>query len=423
MLSVPLAVCVAAAHLAAPNVVFLSVDTLRADHLGCYGYPLDTSPNIDALVREGLRFDDCLSEVPITSPSFCSMITSRYPRTTGTTRNGLPMPAHVPTVAEGFRGAGYATFCVQSNWTLKADLCGLDRGFDTYEDGFHKKRWGFLKSERYADEVTDIAIELLEARDPSRPFFCWIHYSDPHAPYRFHKAFHPAQKKLRKMDEVAQVRARYDSEIAFTDHHLGRLLDALPRENTFVLFVADHGESLHEHDYLGHGRRIYQTGVHIPLAIRGPGITAGVEATPARGIDVGPTLLGLAGLGRPPGMLGMDLLHDAVPADRARVIETYGGAVPKLPGARAVMTARPPMRQGVTRNEWKLILRGPRTELFNVREDPMEETNLAGEMEARVRELTTLVETWSVEHPEGSAEEAELDQDDLEALEALGYLE
>ena len=409
---------------AAPDVILVSVDTLRrADHLGCYGYARDTSPHIDALAQSALLFEDCVCEVPITSPSFCAMFSSLYPRMTGTIRNGLPLPESASTITEHFHRAGYQTFCVQSNWTLKRKLSGLDRGFDIYEDDFHKKRWGVLKSERFAGEVTELALKYLKERNPDRPLFCWIHYSDPHAPYLYHNEFDPTGTPLRKLEDTAKTRAKYDSEIAFTDHHLGRLLKALPKDNAFLLFVADHGESLYEHDYLGHGRRIYQTGLHIPLIIRGPGVKPGRTSTPARGIDIGPTLLAMAGLKPAQGMLGKDLLGGGVQAGRARVVETYGGAVPGLPGARALMAGRPPMRQGVLQGEWKLILHDRQPELFNLKRDPMEEDDLAKEHAERVDSLRALVTQWDTEIPRVQVDDTELNQDDLEALEDLGYLE
>jgi len=419
-----MACCLLAALLAAPNVVFLSVDTLRADHLGCYGYPEATSPNLDRFAARALVFDDCVCEVPLTGPSFGSMLTSLYPRMTGTTRNGLRMPDHIVSIAQVFSGAGHQTLCTQSNWTLKAKLSGLDRGFEVYDDDFHKKRWGFIKPERYADEVTDVALEQLAARDTDRPFFAWIHYSDPHAPYRFHKAFRPSGAPRFWDNNKNKATAKYDSEVAFADHHIGRLLEALPDQNTFILFVADHGESLYEHDYLGHGRRIYQTGLHIPLMIAGPGIKPGRTASPARAIDIGASLLALAGLDPAKGMLGRDLLDGAGPSPRPRVVETYGGAVPKLPGARALMADRPPQRQGVLLEGWKLILDEiGRAELFNVAQDPMEETNLAAQMPARVSELRDLVNSWDQAYRRASADAASLSEDDLDALRSLGYLE
>ena len=427
MLALMLAVC-----LAAPDVFFVSVDTLRADHLGCYGYPLPTSPHIDALADASLVFDGVVCEVPLTAPSFCSMLTSQFPRVTGTTRNGLRLPESVPTVAEQFQAAGYQTFCVQSNWTLKTDLSGLGRGFDVYEDRFHKRRWGIIKSERDADEVTRIARELLDKRTPDKPVFAWIHYSDPHAPYKYHREYDPRKKAdreaLAKLNEAAwerprrRVAKRYGSEIRFTDHHIGELLEALPKD-AVVLFVADHGESLYEHNYLGHGRRIYQTGIHVPLTIKAPGVDPGRSDAPIRGIDVGPTLLALAGIAAPPAMMGRNVLDPAFPLDRPRVIETYGGAVPKLWGAKALMADAPPQWQGVLYNGWKLILGASQAQLYYLPDDPLELTDKAAEEPEHVRKLTALVRQWDSATEKTSGDAVDLTDDDRRALDNLGYLE
>ncbi len=416
-------IMVLTAALAAPDVFFISVDTLRADHLGMYGYERPTSPNLDALAAKSLLFTDCVCEVPLTGPSFGSMLSSRYPRSTATPRNGLPMPEWAPLITERFQAAGYQTVCIQSNWTLKRDLSALDRGFEQYDDDFNKKRWGVLKSERYANEVTARAIKAIQNRDPDRPLFCWIHYSDPHAPYRFHDRFHPWGVPLRKLSEVEQTRARYDSEVAFTDHQIQQVLNILPQENAFILFVADHGESLHEHDYVGHGRRVYQPGVHIPLFVHGPGIQPGATHRPARAVDVGPTLLGLAGLQPLPDVEGVDLLNGDVPEGRVRVFETYGGAVPNLPGAKAIMGDQPPMRQAVIEGPWKLIIDGSREELFHLEDDPEELQNLAGDRPENVAHLRTLIEEWDSRVPRIDPAEAELSAEDLEALENLGYID
>ena len=405
-----------------PNVVFLTVDTLRADRLGVYGYELETSPHLDSFAETGLLFEDAACEIPLTGPSFGSMLSGRFPRMTGTTRNGLRMPDSVPLVAERFQAAGYYTFCVQSNWTLKHKLSGLGRGFDHYDDGFHKKRWGFMKAERDGDEVTRLALDCLKERDPEKPFFAWIHYSDPHAPYKMHRKFRPAGKRTWRLDHVEKVRAKYDSEVAFTDNELGKILDALP-ENTAVLFVADHGESLYEHDYLGHGRRIHQTNMHIPLIIRAAGVTPGRSKAPVRGIDIGPTLLGLAGLSKPETMLGLDLIADTLPPARPRVVETYGGAVPNVPGVKQAMADAAPMWQGVFLEGWKLIADGDKHELYYLPDDPGELENRAAEEGVRVEALMKLIQGWEQATPVGDKGAAELDSEDWKALESLGYLE
>jgi choline-sulfatase len=408
---------------APPNVLLLSVDTLRADHLGCYGYDRPTSPALDAFAATAILFEDAVCEVPLTSPSMGSMLSSRHPRMNGTTRNGLPMPANVPLVQETFQQNGYFTFCITSNWTLKRKLSGLDRGFDHYDDAFKEKRWGIIKPERSGDEVTKLALQALADRPQGKPFFAWVHYSDPHAPYKLHDNHQPAGKNAgSRGSKQESVKARYDSEIAFTDAEISRLLAALP-ENTAVLFVGDHGESLYEHGYLGHGRRIYQNNLHIPLMIRANGIPPARSAFPARGIDVGPTLLGLAALTRPEGMLGIDLLRDTLPESRARVVETYGGAVPSLPGAKAVMGDAGPMLQGVLSGSWKLIVEGKRAELYNLADDPGELKDLAAENPAQVEQLRTSIDTWNQAVTPRQESTHTLTEEDVDALKSLGYVE
>lgn len=414
---------IVAAALSAPNVVVISIDTLRADHLGMYGHPHDTSPNLDALAEESLVFDDMLTEIPLTGPSFCSMMSSLYPRVTGATRNGLRLPDDVRTVAQIFQDADYETLCVTSNWTLKRKLSGLDRGFDVYEDDFHKKRWGFIKSERDADEVTRIALKLLGNRDTAKPLFAWFHYSDPHAPYKNRRLHRVSKKSDYPDDKGAKIKVRYDSEIHFTDAQIKKVLDALPTENTYLFFVADHGESIQEHNYLGHGRRIYQTGLHVPLLIKGPDIEAGRTDVPARGVDVAPTLLGLAGLPVPEAMRGRDLLNDRPPMDRVRVMETYGGAVPNLKVTKALMAGKPPQRQTAIHNGWKLILGGPKEELYHVSDDPLETSNVFDAHLDIVSDLRESIANWDESTARNMDNDAELSDDDVEALKSLGYVE
>jgi len=415
-------VCAAGALAAPPNVVLLSVDTLRADHLGCYGYDKPTSPNIDRFAAEGMLFEDVVCEVPLTAPSFGAMLTSRYPRMNATTRNGLRLPDGAFSAVQAFQKSGYETYAVLSNWTLKAKLSGIERGFDIYDDDFHEKRWGLIKPERSGDDVTALALDWLAKRDAAKPFFAWIHYSDPHAPYELHKDFPVWKQKFYRLGKADKVRAKYDSEIAYTDAQIAQVLAALP-ENTYVLFVSDHGESIYEHGYLGHGRRIYQNNMHIACIVRGPGIAPGRSKLPASGIDIGPTLLGLGGLERPPTMLGIDLLRDSAPLSRPRVFETYGGAVLNLPGVKDAMADSPPMRQGVILDGWKLIIDGKREELFYLPNDRGELKNLAKREKGRVAEMRRLIDEWEIAHPEVHGEGLALDEADIEALRSLGYTE
>lgn len=404
-----------------PNVVFLSVDTLRAGNLGCYGYEKPTSPNLDRFASEGIVFENATCEVPLTNPSFGAMLTSRPPRINGATRNGLRLPDEIKTAPQVFQEAGYQTFCVQSNWTLKAKLSGIERGFDVYDDNFHDKRWGIIKPERNGEHVTELALKYLAERDAARPFFAWIHYSDPHAPYKSHKDFKVWGASTWKLSKEDKVRAKYDSEIAYTDNEIAKVLAALP-DNTAVVFVSDHGESLYEHGYLGHGRRIYQDNMHVAFVVRAPGLAAGRSSAPVRGMDVGPTLLGLAGLAAPDTMTGVDVLKAPPAADRVRIFETYGGAVPNLPGAESLMGARGPMRQGVLLHSWKLIVDGKREELYDLSKDPGELDDLHKEDTQKVAELRQHLDVWEKAYPQVQEKAETLSEEDKQALEAFGYL-
>ncbi len=411
-----------AADAVRPGILLITVDTLRADHLGCYGSHLGASPSLDRFAAGALVFDDCVCNVPLTCPSCAAMMTSLPPRMTGATRNGLPVAPAIPTVAELLRASGWHSFCVQSTWTLKAKLCGLERGFEVYDQDFHHPRWGLVNPERPANEVTDAALRLLLDRPADVPFFGWVHYIDPHAPYRMHRRFDPWGKPKSALTQRDWVRARYASEVAYMDHELGRLLDALPPD-TIVVFTADHGESLFEHNHLGHGRRIYQDNLSVPLLLRAPGLAPGRSAVPAQGMDIAPTLLALAGVAAAPGMGGYDLLGHPPEADRVRYVETYGGAVPQLPGLRRILAASGPSHRGVISEGWKLILTGGHhAELYYLPDDPKEEHNRAESEPERVAALSTLVSLWAQNHPPlDTPSGATLNHEDAAALRSLGY--
>ena len=196
----------------------------------------------------------------------------------------------------------------------------------------------------------------------------------------------------------------------------------LPTENTFIIFLADHGESIREHDYLGHGRRIYQTGLHVPWAISGPGITPGRSNAPVRGIDVAPTLLGLVGIPIPDHMRGQDVMHDSIAMDRVRVMETYGGAVPNLGITKSLMAGAEAQRQAVVHDGWKLILGGAQKALYHIAEDPLETINVYSQHPEKVTALKELLDAWDTSTARNMENDATLSDDDIKALEDLGYL-
>jgi len=420
LLAALVAFCSTSEQAAPPNVLLLSVDTLRADHLGCYGYEKPTSPNIDSLATQSLVFDNAVCEVPLTAPSMSAMLTGKLPRDLGLTRNGVALPSDVPTVAERFQAAGYATWCIQSNWTLKADLSGVNRGFAVYRDDFKTGRWSGLKSERIGDEVAELALEQLQQSETGKPFFAWVHFSDPHAPYVFRDEYNAWDRRPWRLERAQKVRVQYDAEVRFVDEQVGKVLNALP-ENTLVVFVADHGESLYEHGYLGHGRRLYQPGLRIPWMIRAPGVAPGRSNAPIRGADMAPTLLALAGLPPLENISGVNVLG-SIPQDRIRIVEAHGGAAVGLPGVREAMANMPAEAQAVLQGDWKLIQQDNKVELYNLREDPAERSSQFGKERARAEEFLLHLKAWN-QQARRTIETKPLSDADVDALRALGYID
>ncbi|MBI3117196.1 MAG: sulfatase [Candidatus Hydrogenedentes bacterium] len=404
-----------------PNIILITVDTLRADRLGCYGHPGNLTPNIDQLAQRSLLFTDMICEEPQTGPSLISMHTSLFPRMTGTIRNSVPLATGVTIFPELLHGAGYQTMAVVSNWNLKRKLCGLDRGFEIYDDAFGPSAWQIRRTERYADEVTDAALALVAQRDSTRPLYLWVHYMDPHDPYRHHEDFGPKFESARGISGTTRARLRYDSEVAYMDHHLGRLLEALPTDNTFVVFTADHGESLGEHDYFGHTRRLFQQMLRIPLLIAGPGMRAGRSEIPGRGVDMAPTLLGMAGIRPASEMMGVDLLLAAPAPGRVRVVETYGGDIPRSEAGRGALAAREPKFRAILQLGWKLIA-GNRIRLFHLANDSGELDDCWRRQRERGEALLETLAEWDTTIPRAQAEAAALTEEDVRALEAAGYL-
>ncbi len=290
-----------------PNLVLITVDTLRADHLSSYGYHLATSPNIDRLASEGVRFARAYSPIPLTGPSHISLFTSRFPQEHGARINGVAVPEDskwlfLPQILRKF---GYRNAAFVSAWTLTNRLTQLGQWFDIYDQNLTQSHQVFHSS-RFAEDVTPPAIGWLrDNRD--RPFFLWVHYFDPHAPYHLRAEFaspesngHPDSSADWANKEDQKRIIKYDSEIGYVDHHIGKLLAELDdlelRDSTIVALTADHGESLGEHGYVGHGRRLFEGIVHIPLILRYPKTIPAGRVIPraASLLDLTPTLLELA---------------------------------------------------------------------------------------------------------------------------------
>lgn len=327
------------------NILLITTDTLRADHLGSYGYPRDTSPNLDALAAEGVRFERPAVQWPKTGPSFASMFTATYPKDNDIVRRiGQPLPCRFRMLAEMLSDAGYQTHAVVANAAVSHEFY-FDQGFDNYIEAWdHEPEDGLDPTG--AEAVTRLATGLLQRiEQQDAPFFLWVHYLDPHFPYtppgewadRFQGDEHwgtavagsgpddpgrtipvadrPTQQMrgigqdqvLDGRDELAFYVARYDAEVAYNDHWIGELLEAARQRDlladTMTVFTSDHGESLGEHHYyFDHGRFSFQTCLRVPLILHYPGVLEPrVDGAPVELVDLAPTILEAAGIELPGG--------------------------------------------------------------------------------------------------------------------------
>ncbi|MFN0006791.1 MAG: sulfatase-like hydrolase/transferase [Planctomycetota bacterium] len=301
------------------SALLVTFDTTRADALGCYGREPAVTPNLDLLAREGTLFERAYAVAPSTLPSHASMLTGLYPIRHTVRHNGLkPLPQSARTLAETAKEKGFDTAAFVGSVVL-ADAFGLDQGFDVYDQPKQAARAGTTHfGERPASYVIDSALAWLERRDREKPFFLWVHFFDPHAPYS-----PPAE--LRAGGTAGE---HYLGEIAFADRELGRLFDALRKQDLFertaVLAVADHGEAFGEHGESTHGTYCYEPTLRVPLVLRLPGGQRGVRARAlASSVDVFPTLSEAMGLPLPPAdaIDGVSLL--AAPRDGGIYFESY----------------------------------------------------------------------------------------------------
>src|SRR5712692_398562 len=287
------------------NLLLISSDTLRADHLGSYGYAPARTPQLDALAARGLRFGQATTVVPLTLPAHASLMTGTFPGYNGVRDNGgFYLPDGQVTLAETLRGHGYRTggfvgsFVLDSRW-------GIGQGFDRYFDDFDLTKYegvGMDVVQRRGDEVVDEALKWL-GQEREQPFFAWVHLYDPHTPYEAPAPF--------RAGYPATLTGAYDAEIAWTDSLVWRLLESLASDGrlqrTLVVAVGDHGESLGEHGEQTHGFFIYDATVRIPLIVAGPGVPVREVSDQVRIVDVMPTALALLGVAVPREVQGRSL--------------------------------------------------------------------------------------------------------------------
>jgi arylsulfatase A-like enzyme len=410
------------------NVLLIGVDTLRPDHLGCYGYDRPTSPAIDGLAREGVLFEAPVSQCPWTLPSFASMFTSLYPTQHGAGINMSGLGTAFPTMAGILAGEGYATGAVLSSLVLSPEF-GVNRGFGYYDVNAADER-------RDALDVTRLALTWLDGLD-GQPFFLFVHYFDPHLPYAPPTPYDTlfggglrgsmgsvfdikplVEDEVTLDDRLAEfteqdwrrIVSLYDGEIGFTDMAIGRLLAGLSerglRRKTLVVLLADHGEEFYEHGGLGHGHTLFDEVIRVPLILSLPGgLPGGVRVkSQVRMVDVLPTVLDILHIESAYMPEGVSLLGMVEGRERAHPRE---GSLFPAHMAYSEGLRRGTERKSVCAYPWKLIY-DTETDVdmvFNLETDRGEAEPITGRLpesvailkDALMRNLIMLEDTWYVE--------------------------
>ena len=394
------------------NVLLITLDTTRADRLGCYGYEEARTPYLDALAREGVRFARAYAPVPLTLPAHASILSGLHPVAHGVRNNGHDLGPGIATLAQVLKARGFSTAAFVSSFSVDSRF-GLDRGFDVYDDTFEAAQpLKGANAERRAEATFERFSRWLAGAGPAR-FFAWVHYYDPHLPYDPPSPFR----------EEASGRP-YDGEIAYMDRYVGAVRNALEArgllDETLVVVAGDHGEGLGDKVERGHGIFLYDETLRVPLLLfdrevfRRPLV---VESA-VRLIDVAPTVLALLGLeSEAAGMQGKSLvswIRGRSAGDLDALVETF---YPRENFGWSELV-------GWISRGWKLI-QSPRPELFDLRADPGERTNLFGTEAAKARELAEGLEQEILRlgrGPDASGGAAPGRAEDRERLRSLGYV-
>ncbi len=435
-----------------PNIVLISIDTLRPDHLGCYGYTRNTSPSINKFAKESIRFTNCITPRTITSPAVTSMLTGLYPQTHGVRRLCIPLNPKFATVAEYLKNAGYRTCGITCNRVLRSQLAKLDAGFDMWDEYCPHRgtKFGFPTYQKYAEDGNKVAYKWLEKNyDKPEPFFLWIHYFEPHGPYNpphvFQEYSHeplfipadeiPEYQRLEEITtdtvDVNKYIVEYDKEIRYTDHYTGELIDKLKElgvyENSLVIVTADHGESLTEHEfYINHGGYTYEACAKVPLLIKLPDYVPNKSEKDDTVIDGQVSLIDLV-----PTMLDMAGVYQRSYLDGTSIIPVIEGMAGQT--HEYIFIEKLNLMKAVRTNDWKYIMvraDGPikaGQELYHLSQDPAETKNLFDprnpDYNQIVQNLRIELKNWQRDFRKlQKLSEVKFDEASRAELRSLGYL-
>jgi len=396
------------------NLLVFTLDTMRADSLGAYGYQRAVTPNLDQLAQKGIMFANCYAPVPITFPAHCSIFTGNYPLAHQVRSNGLFfLNRDKETLAEKMKEQGYFTFAAVASFVLLAKF-GLNQGFDIYDDSLNVDQMiNNFESEITADQVYFKFSKWFKGRSKEKRFFAWVHFYDPHAPYEPPREY----RKYGNSDA-----ALYDGEVAYMDSYIGKIIDDLKSEgildNTLIIAAGDHGEALGEHDEYGHAIFCYEENVRVPLIFSNPGLFKKAVKVKNRVnlIDIMPTILELYGMAGSPDLQGESLLDlfsgEEKEKQRTVYLESMYG---KEEYGWAPLTA-------IIHENYKYISL-PEPELYDLGKDTGEKNNLVWKKNRLARELDKkllkLVASYS---KKGLDSRRELTREDQDHLKSLGYI-
>jgi choline-sulfatase len=400
-------------------VILISVDTLRADHLGVYRYRRARTPSIDALAAGGTVFQHISSQIPLTLPSHFSLFTSTYPFTNRVQENAQQVPSDAVTLAAILHDHGYSTAAFIGSIYLEREL-GIDRGFDFYDSPFRFEAFSSLAGSMFYGDRNADPLRARTRRDGAlviraalqwlndnrgRPIFAFVHLFDLHQPYRLPPS---AERRAGVSD--------YDAELEYIDRLIGSLRDALVRDGlwdrSLVIFLSDHGESLGEHGEQTHGYFIYQSTLHVPLIVHWPKSTANfpaVSSQPGGLIDVAPTILDFLKLPVPASFAG----HSLLKAEQQRPVFSESDYSHDAFGWSALRS----LRVGKLK-----FIAAPRPELYDLEQDPGERNSLFPSHPAEARSLQAQLATLMAAHASDRAAPAPISPEKMAALKSLGYL-
>lgn len=417
---------------AQPNVLLIVVDTLRKDHLGVYGYGRDTSPNIDRLAADGVRYESAFSQAPWTTPSLGSLLTSQYPTVLGIDDAQSILDDDWILLPEVLRDHEYSTGAVVSH-TYCSSRWNFSQGFDSFDES------NIIDyNAATSPGVTQQALEFLDHQE-SGPFFLFLHYFDPHETYLEQPGFAfsraadysgPVQAPLtyrtlrdlsRKLEpgDVAEIERHYDTEIAFTDKYVGQVLDEFRArglyDETLIIFTADHGEEFKEHGRLGHAYTLFQEQINVPLIIKYPGQGAAVVSEPVALIDIYPTVLAATGISVDHALEGISLMPSSVTsARRQRTVFSETSRKHKVK-----------LRAAVTADQKTILnLKNGESTFYDLAADPGEMAPLSNVESAGFGPLASSLAAWveRIETLKSEGSEIVLTPEEIQRLKSLGYI-